>query len=75
MVAVDLGHAVAFGDLQALDCAVAVNAHGPDVDEVAFGIMLHHGQQHVEGGLGVVGVGLVNGLQVLHRVGRRLEFG
>lgn len=75
VVAVDLGHAVAFGDLQALDCAVAVNAHGPDVDEVALGIMLHHGQQHVEGGLGVVGVSLVDGLQVLHRVGRRLELG
>lgn len=42
--AVDLGHAEALRDLQALHCAVPVHAHGADVDQVALLIIFHHGQ-------------------------------
>ena len=69
MVAVQFGHAVAFGDIESLQGPIPVNAHGSDVHDVALLIVLHDGDKDVLGGKGVVLVGVVDGLQGFHGVG------
>ena len=58
--AVEFGHAKSFRDVRPLHGSITVNAHGPDVNEVTLLIVFHHGDQDVLGGLGVVGVGLID---------------
>ena len=73
--AVELRHTEAFGNVESFHSPVSVNAHSADVDHVAFGVELHHGNQDVLGAQSVVGVSLVDCLDVLHGVGSRFELG
>lgn len=66
MSAVYFGHAEALGDLGALNNAVTVDSHCSNVDQVALGVVFHHGKEHVESRLGVVSVGLSDCGQILH---------
>ena len=67
--AVEFCHAVTLRNVRAIYCSIAVDAHSADVDHMAFIVESHHCEQNIFRGKTVVGVGHVNGLEILHRVG------
>lgn len=69
VITVEFSHAISFRDIKTLQCAIPINSHCSNVDDMTLFIIFHDCHQDIFSWKSVILIGIVDGFQGFHWIG------